>query len=69
LPIDGDAWDRGAQIARRLHLDPLGRPSPGADPGRRSEQLAELGAVMATAYGLRADDPVVAWWSTRLPRR
>jgi hypothetical protein len=69
LPVDHEAWGRGAQIARSLHRDPCDRSARDLDPVERAEQLAEFGAVMTAAHGLASDDPVVSWWSMRLPRR
>lgn len=73
VPVDATWWDRGALLARRLHDDPSApsastSPTSGADDDRRA-LLGDLGAAMARAYGLDADDPVVSWWSLRLPRR
>jgi hypothetical protein len=38
-----------------------------ADDLRSGRPLADAGPDLAVAHGLRADDPVVAWWRARLP--
>jgi hypothetical protein len=58
LPIDQDAWERGAEQARIV-----GRS---AEPVVARAALLELGAVMCDAY--RVDtEPVLSWWAARLP--
>ncbi len=70
LPVDAGWWDRGATLARRLHLDPAPHDGRGApDETARRDALIELGTAMTRAYGLEPDHPVVSWWSIRLPRR
>lgn len=61
LPVDPDAWARGTELARAA------QEADSAE--RRHELLDRFGAVMATAYGLAADDPSVRWWSDLRPRR
>lgn len=39
-----------------------------ADDLRAGRPLADAGPDLAVAHGLRADDPVIAWWRGRLPR-
>ena len=75
LPVVRDRWDEGADLVRRIWA--LDADGNAADAGRvhgpvhgsRHELLDRLGAVMAEAHGLAPDDPVVAWWSQRRPRR
>jgi hypothetical protein len=68
LPTDRDAWDRGADLVRRIwEVD--GDVGVGGGGPSHHELLDRLGAVMAAAHGLAPDDPVVAWWSQRRPRR
>jgi hypothetical protein len=59
-PQSTDAWDEGAALVRRV--------AAAADETEWRAVLADFGAVMAAAYGLAADDPIVAWWHARLPR-
>ncbi len=40
-----------------------------ADDLRAGRPLADAGPDLVAAHGLRPDDPVVAWWRARLPRR
>lgn len=68
LPTDRDAWDRGADLVRRIWAADGGVSGGGGGPSHH-ELLDRLGAVMAAAHGLAPDDPVVAWWSQRRPRR
>ncbi len=65
LPTHMGSWERGAALARELS-EGAGRCSGTA---RRLELLGAFGAVMTEAYGMDRDDPVLAWWSMRLPRR
>ncbi len=60
LPASGDAWDRGADLAKSLALD-LDKTSGSA----RKQHLNELGAVMCDAYNVAPDGPL-QWWSDRL---
>lgn len=74
LPIDHEAWARGARLVQRI----WGLGGVASDVGgevdrhalvERHELLDQLGAEMAMAHGLAPDDPVVQWWSKRRPRR
>jgi hypothetical protein len=60
LPIDRSAWDRGADLVRTI-----GR-ARSFEVGQAA--LVELGGVMCAAYGVDPD-PVLDWWSGRLPSR
>ncbi len=60
LPADRPAWDEGAVLARSV--------TAATDVDERRGLLAELGGVMARAYGSR-DEGLVAWWRDRLPER
>jgi hypothetical protein len=68
LPVEPERWERGASLVRRIWDDDVGGPTDAA-AARRSALLDELGRVMTEAHGLPPDDPVVGWWSMRLPRR
>lgn len=61
LPANADAWARGTELARAAQ--------EAGSVARRHELLDRFGAVMATAYGLAADDRSVRWWSDLRPRR
>ncbi|MCB0996019.1 MAG: N-6 DNA methylase [Acidimicrobiales bacterium] len=56
-PSDVDAWDDGAELARRI----------AASPAAGADELLELGHTMTAAYG--ADPSLVEWWWRRLPAR
>jgi hypothetical protein len=57
LPVDPEAWDRGAALAR----DAARATSAAA----RRATLATLGTVMCAAYGVTAEG-VVEWWLDRI---
>lgn len=62
LPVDRDAWQRGAVLVREA--------TAAARAGESElwhNRLDELAAVMTVAHGLEPDHPVVAWWHTQRP--
>jgi predicted RNA methylase len=60
LPADRAAWDRAARS--------FAAASATGDHGRHLGLLRESAIAMVEAYGLPADDGLVAWWESRLPR-
>lgn len=59
LPVDHDAWGRGAVLARRLAA---------ADGSERMDLLGRLGRTMCEAHGVDPDDDVAHWWFQRARR-
>ena len=55
LPDDHEAWERGADLARKAHH---------AEGATRERYLDALGATMDFAYGC-TDPSVFAWWAAR----
>lgn len=62
LPIDREAWDRGADLVRHLSAGDVAA-------GELDATFEEFARVMTVAHGLAQDHPVVSWWSDRRPRR
>jgi hypothetical protein len=62
LPLDRGAWDRGADLVRRISAER-------GDARDRDAAFEEFARVMTVAHGLAEDHPVVSWWSQRRPRR
>lgn len=60
LPEDRAAWDRAAGS--------FAAASAAIDQDRHRVLLREGAVAMGEAYGLSADDDLVAWWEARLPR-
>lgn len=58
LPTDHDAWDAGADLARRAHH------AESAD--QWTQLMSEFGEVMGRAYG-PVDPALISWWWERLP--
>jgi predicted RNA methylase len=61
LPADRHAWREGAGHLRSAHQAP--------SLEARRAALTAVAESMTEAYGLGADDPVVAWWLDQLPWR
>lgn len=59
LPIDRETWEQGAAHAMQ--------GQSATSPGAWREALGAVGAAMTEAYGLASDEPVLTWWSGRLP--
>lgn len=59
LPTDRGAWETGADHARSSQA--------AQDPQEWRTALEALGLTMTQAYGVDADDPLLAWWTDRLP--
>jgi hypothetical protein len=59
LPVDGDAWDQGAELARRAQAASTAGASAAAP------DLRALAATMCAAYEL-SDDRVLEWWWGRI---
>jgi hypothetical protein len=57
-PADTARWRDAAEHLQRAATAPAGIQLP---------ELIEIGSAMASAYGHHPDDPVVRWWSGRLP--
>ena len=62
LPRKGEAWDTGAEHAKRAH-----QSSADGDMETYVRELRALGKAMDVAYGV--DDTVGSWWWNRLDRR
>ena len=62
LPRKGEAWDTGAEHAKRAH-----QSSANGDMETYVRELRALGKAMDVAYGV--DDTVGSWWWNRLDRR
>jgi len=60
LPEPGAAWDEAARL--------VGRAGRTTEPVNRTALLVAAGAAMCEAYGVTRQ-PVLDWWSARLPRR
>jgi hypothetical protein len=59
LPVDHDAWGRGAVLARRL---------ADADGFARADLLRRLGRSMCASHGIDPDHEVSDWWYERARR-
>jgi hypothetical protein len=59
LPVDREAWDRGARLARRAQSVSSGGASGAASA------LRALAETMCAAYGV-SDSRVLEWWQGRL---
>lgn len=60
LPVDDEAWARGAAALERAE-----RSAADHDEAGWARHLDELGGHMCEAYGVGAD--VLDWWRARLP--
>lgn len=61
LPSDEDDWAEGARAFRQA--------SQASDADERRTHLVASAAAMTRAFGLGDDQDLLAWWTSRLPRR